>query len=373
MFEKHFGCTRLVWNLALEVRIEAYRLGFNLTAFDLCYQLPDLKAAYPFLKEVDSQALLASIIKMDKAYKNFFRGAGFPKFKSKHQTMSFQCPHNTRKVDWDKGMLSLPKMKDIPIVLSRKFNGTIKTVTVSKTSTGKYFAAILVDTGMEVPKKPDIVAKTTIGIDLGLKHYLITSEGVKVDNPKHLQNSMQRLKVLQRRVSRKKRGSSNRRKANHRVAILHERIKNKRGDFLHKLTTSLVRDNQADTFVLEDLSSRNMMANHKLAQAIASASWAEFRRQLRYKCDWYGKNLIVINRFEPTSKKCSNCGDINSELTLAVREWQCVKCSVTHDRDINAAKNIKFVGLSGADSSEEPVERRLVGRARKQERVHLSI
>lgn len=359
LMAKHFGCCRLVYNLALETKIYAYKhFGVSRSVYDLCYELPDLKKEFDWLKEVDSQALQASIKNIDNAFKKFFKGSGYPKFKNKHSRQSFQCPNNTRKIDFEKGLLTIPKIKNIPIVLDRVFIGKIKTITISKTPTGKHFASILVECEKVIPVKKPILPETTIGIDLGLKHFLITSEGVTVDNPRNLRNAMGRLKVLQRRASRKVKGSANRKKANLRVAILHEKITGKRLDFIHKVTSKLVNDNQVDTFFMEDLNVKGMISNHKLAQAISDVSWSKFKEILKYKCEWNGKNLITIGRFEPSSKTCSGCGHKKDELLLSERVFVCEVCAKVIDRDFNAALNIKNFGLknSGMGNPGEPVE-----------------
>ncbi|HVB03759.1 MAG TPA: RNA-guided endonuclease TnpB family protein, partial [Chitinophagaceae bacterium] len=206
-------------------------------------------------------------------------------------------------------------------------------------------------------------------IDLGLKDFVITSDGIKIPSPKFLRQKMDRLKILQRRAFHHQKGSGKRKKANHRVAIQHERITHQRNDFLHKLSTQLVCNNQATTLVVEDLAVKNMIKNHHLSLSISDSGWGEFIRQLEYKSDWYGKNLIRINRFSPSSKTCSNCGYVLDELDLSVREWQCPQCGTLHDRDINAARNIKKMGLSGSGRSEVPVEQRRLRRAKKRENV----
>ncbi len=330
-----------------------------------------MKPENTWLYDVDSQALQASIKKLDSTFKTFFRGGGFPKFKSKYGRNSFQCPNNTRRIDWGNSTLTIPKIKDIPIVLSRKFKGEIKTVTISKAPTGKFYASILVDNKVELPKKREIEPQSTIGIDLGLKHFAILSDGTKFDNPRFLQQSLERLKVLQRRASRKKKGSSNRKKANKKVALQYEKVANQRKDFLQKTTTKLVCENQATTFCVETLSVKNMVKNHKLARAISDVSWSEFIRMLEYKCLWSGKNLIKIGRFEPSSKTCNECKTVNENLELIDREWSCASCFATHDRDVNAAKNIKFMGLkTGEGISSEPADTlRTKVRVTKQEYV----
>lgn len=369
LIEQTFGCCRLVYNLALEVKIRAYKEhGVGLSGYDLIYQLTELKKDFSYLNEVDSQALQASVNKIDISFKNFFRGSGYPKFKSKREQQSFQCPRNTRKIDWINNTLTIPKIKNIPIILDRAFDGQIKTVTISKTNTGKYFASVLVDNKLELPEKVKINPDTAIGIDLGIKDFAILSTGEKIKNPKYLRNGMKRLKVLQRRASRKKKGSCNRKKANKRLAIYHEKIANRRKDFLQKVSTRIIGDNQTGTVCVETLAVANMMKNHHLAQAISDVGWYEFVRMLEYKANWYGKNIIRIGRFEASTKTCSNCGAKNELLTLSDRSWTCGSCFVTHDRDVNAAKNIKFIGLNtGKGIPGEPVELSELAEAKKQE------
>jgi putative transposase len=375
MIEKTLGVCRLLYNLGLETKIRAWQSAQKrLSAIDLCYQLPELKESYPWMNEVDSQAIQASIKKLDNAFEGFFKGKGFPKFKSKRGGQSFQCPNNTRRVDFEKGTITVPKIRNIKAAISRTFEGQIKTITISRTPTSKYFASILVDNEKDLPAKPSIRPETTIGIDVGIKSFAVISDGRSFEPNRFLKNSLRRLKVLQRRASRKQKGSNNRKKANLCVAILHEKIANQRVDYCHKTTIGLIRDNQAETFVIEDLAVVNMLKNHKLAQAVSDVSFGEFFRQLAYKCEWYGKNLIKIGRFEPSSKTCSNCGHVKADLTLADREWACEACGSTHDRDLNAANNIKQMGLkqySPEGIRVEPAELRRLRRAKKQELLGL--
>lgn len=363
MINKTIGVCRFIYNLALETKTTARQsLGISLSSFELCHQLTDLKKDYPWIAEVDSQAVQAAIKKIDVAFKNFFGGKGYPKFKSKRNGGSFQCPNHKREIDWVRSTLTIPKIKCIPIVLSRRFDGKIKTVTISKTATSKYFSSILVETNNEIAHSPK--SKKAIGIDLGINYFATLSTGEKIDNPKYLRNKLKRLKILQRRASRKKKGSKNRKKANLKVALLHEKITNQRKDFLHKLSTKLISDNQTDTICVESLAVQNMVKNHKLAQAISDASWSEFVRQLEYKGLWYGKNVIKIDRFYASSKTCSNCGHKYDELNLSERIWTCSECNSVHDRDINAAINIKN---SGMGSPVVPAELRTKVRTKKQE------
>ena len=345
MFLKHIGACRFVYNLSLEQKITAYETEKKiLTRFDLNNNLPQLKSENEWLREVNSQSLQQANKHLDSAFTKFFREKkGFPNFKSrKNPVQSFGIPQNY-KVDFDNKQVKLPKIGWITTKLSKVFEGTLKTATVSMTTTGKFFISILVEDGKETPEKEPFGYDSTIGLDVGIKDFATMSNGTKVDNPKFLKSSLQRLKVLQRRTSRKKKGSNNRSKARQKVALQHEEITNQRKDFLHKLTTKLVRENQA--IAIETLNVTGMMKNHCLAQAIGDVSWSEFFRQLEYKCEWYGKTLLRIGQFEPSSKICSVCGSIKHDLKLSDRDWTCAGCGTLHDRDINAAINIKKFAL----------------------------
>jgi len=285
---------------------------------------------------------------MDSAFKHFFKGGGFPKFKSKHRgNQSFRIPQNV-VLDVENSELIIPKFKKkgISIVLHRELKGIIRSATISKTSTGKYFVSILVDTQTEVPEKPPITTSTTVGIDLGVKDFAVTSNGEVFANPKYLNQMKSRLAYTQSKYSKHK-GKRRR----HRLAMLHEKVANQRKDFLHKTSNQLISDNQ--TIALETLAVRNMMQNHCLAKAIADVSCSTFVSMMEYKAEWRGKNILRIGRFAPSSKTCSDCGHIHKGLTLADREWTCDGCGVTHDRDVNAAVNIKSFALkdilSGTD------------------------
>ena len=347
LINKHIGCCRWLYNYALEKKTKAYKKDkTKLSRFDLSADLPNLKKKEEtqWLKEVNSQSLQMSLKNMDEAFVRFFKEKkGFPKFKNKHYSrQSFSVPQNT-KVDWDNKRVSIPKIKNIRFVVDRKTDGEVKSSTVSRTPTGKYFISILVDTGVKPPEKHIIKPKTSVGVDLGIKDFLITSNGEKVSNPKYLRNYLFKLKRLQRRASHKQKGSNNRKKRNLRVAKLHERIHNSRTDFLHKISSKLISENQ--TICLEDLNVKGMMKNHCLAQSISDCSWSKFNEFLEYKAEWNGVNIVRIGRFEPSSKMCSNCGHIKRDLTLKDRKWQCGSCHAKHDRDINAAKNILDFGL----------------------------
>lgn len=349
LFAKTFGCCRFVYNWALNLKITAYQerketLG-NVYLTNLMKS--ELKAEYEWLSDVNSQSLQSALRNLDTAYINFFRNTkaiGFPKFKSRKDRQSFLCPQHCR-VDFDKGTITIPKAKDIPAVLHRSFNGTVKTVTVSMAPSGKYFASVLVDTAIqELPATP-VQGDTALGIDLGIKSLAVCSDGRTFDNPKNLQRSLDRLGVLQKRLSRKQKGSSNRNKARIRVARLQEHIANCRKDNLHKITHALTHDSQVRTICMEDLNVKGMQRNHHLAQAVGDASFGMFLTLLEYKCIWYGVNLIKIDRFAPSSKTCGKCGYIYKGLKLSERSWTCPECGTHHDRDFNAACNIKGFGL----------------------------
>ena len=348
LIAKHIGSSRFVYNLALETKNTAY-LGskHNFSAFDLIKQLPDLKKECEWLKEVNSQSLQQSIQNMDIAFKQFFKGAGFPKFKKKSKGGSFSVPQNIKV---ENNLLIIPKFKrGIDIILHRPIKGNIKSATVSITATGKYFVSILVDTNTEIPNKAQIEEKTTIGIDLGIKNFAITSNREVFENPKYLYKAQSKLKYIQRKYSKYK-GKRTKQK----LALIHEKVVNKRKDFLHKTSTKLIRENQ--TIALETLMVKNMVKNHNLAQAINDVSWSTFVSMLEYKADWYGKNIIKIGAFSPSSKTCSFCGYINKELILKDRTWVCPKCNSVLDRDVNASINIKSFALKDKLSGEHTLK-----------------
>ena len=345
-FFQHVGAVRFVYNWALEQKIKSYETDkVNLSRFDLQHMVVhSLKKENEWLKETNSQSLLNSLINLESAFTKFFREKkGFPRFKSrKNPVQSFSIPQHY-EVDFENNTIKLPKIGFVKAKLHRRFAGKLKTATVSMKSTGKYFISILVDDEIPLPEKQPFSVKTTIGIDVGIKDYAITSNGEKTPNPKYLKNSMMRMGVLQKRLSKKQKGSSNRNKQRMEVAILHERISNQRNDFQHKLSTKLISENQA--IALETLKVTNMMKNHRLAQVISDVSWSSFVQKLEYKAEWYGKTVLKIGQFEPSTKICSACGYYNNEITLSVREWKCPECNAAHDRDINAANNIKTFAL----------------------------
>jgi len=344
--EQQFGACRFVYNWALETKIKAYQTDkTHVSRFALQTLLvTEVKPVNEWLKNANSQSLLATLINLESAFTRFFREKkGFPKFKSKkNPVQSFQIPQHY-VVDFEKGNVKLPKMGKVKTSFSREYEGTCKTATISRSTTHKYYISILVDDGKDLPIKEPFNDSTTVGVDVGIKDFAILSNGEKFENPKYLKNSLQKLKVLQRKVSRKVKGSNNCKKAKLKLARLHEKITNQRNDFQHKLSIKLVRENQA--IALETLKVCNMVKNHCLAQSISDAGWSSFVDKLNYKAEWYGKTVIRIGTFEPSSKLCSNCGYHNKELTLVVREWTCPSCNTFHDRDINAAINIKKFAL----------------------------
>ena len=334
-FAKCFGCVRFVYNRMLSDRIEHYKL----TGKSLNNTPAQYKSEFTWLKEVDSLALANAQMNLNTAYRNFFRdkSTGFPKFKSK-KTNNFSYTTNNQKgtVYVENGYIKLPKLKSpVKIRQHRSFEGVIKSCTISKAPSGKYHISILVET--EIQKLP--ASDMRVGIDVGIKDFAVLSNGEAYKNPKHLRKSEKRLAKLQRDLSRKQIGSSNRNKARIKVAKLHEKIANQRMDFLHKKSTEIIRKNQA--IVIEDLKVKNLMKNHNLAKSIAEVSWSRFREMLDYKSRWYGRELIIAPPDYPSSQLCSDCGNRSSQTKdLACRVYICPECGLEIDRDYNASLNL---------------------------------
>lgn len=342
IIEKSFGCSRYVYNHFLNQRNEIYKAEKRCMKYtEQQNQLPSMKKEFVWLKEVDSTSLQMSLRNLDTAFKNFFEGrADRPKFKSKrdnYKTYTSNFVNNNIEIKKDK--IKLPKLKYVNSKIHRYVDGRVINATVSKTSSGKYFVSICVETKTEPLKK----VSGNIGIDLGLSHFAILSNGEKIENPKYLKKSLDKLAKEQRKLSSKEKGSNNWNKQRIKVARLHERISNQRLDFIHKLSKRIISDNQV--IILEDLSVKNMMKNDKLAQSISDVSWYKFVTILDYKAKWYGRKIHKINRWYPSSKTCNNCGHVLDEMPLHVRKWRCPKCDSIHDRDINASRNILKQGL----------------------------
>ena len=338
--QKTFGCTRFIYNQMLADRIKSYEENKDLEIKQVKYPTPaQYKKEYEWLKEVDSLALANAQMNLDKAYKNFFRdkSVGFPKFKSKKNNHKSYTTNNQKgTVFIENNRIKIPKLKSmIKIKQHREFIGLIKSCTISQVPSGKYFISILVDTeNIQLPK-----LDTKVGIDLGIKEFAITSDGEMFSNPKWLNKSEKRLRKLQKDLSRKQKGSNNRRKDRLKVAKLHEKISNQRKDYLHKMSHYIINENQV--IVIEDLKVSNMMKNHKLAKSIADVSWSEFRRQLEYKSEWYGRELIIAPSNYASSQLCSSCGNKSSQTKdLSCRTYICTVCGMIMDRDVNASKNL---------------------------------
>ena len=343
---KTFGCARFVYNHFLAKKIEKYKQDKSGMSYNQCSkELTNLKQEFEWLREPDKDALQKALKDLDVAYKNFFSRleVGFPKFKSKrdnHKSYRTSCTNGNIKFLGNK--IQLPKLGKIRTRDKRiQIEGRILNATVSQNPDGKFYVSLCC-TDIE---KPLLQATCKdIGIDLGLKEFAITSDGEKFENPKYLAKSLQRLKFLQRSLSRKTKGSKNREKTRLKVARLYSRISEQRRDFLQKLSTRLIRG--YDKICLENLQVSNMVKNHKLARSISDVSWSEFVRMLKYKAEWYGRKVIQIDTFYPSSQLCSVCGCKNSVLKdLSIRHWECSECGAMHDRDINAAKNILQEGL----------------------------
>ena len=345
LLEKQFGCCRFIYNWTLDYSDWEYKNN-NTNTFKKHWEakLPDLKLYLPWLKEANSQSLQHELKHLEDAYKRFYKKlGGFPKFKSKYDKQSFSVPQNFKI---ENGMLSIPKIKNIKVIISKDLSSfDLRSLTISKTKTNKYFVSVLYDDGKSIPEKADITKSTSLGIDLGIKEFVVCSDGTRTANPKYLEHNQKHLRRLQQSFSRKIKSSSNRSKAKKKVALLHEKISNQRSDFLHKTSNLICKNQEVNTICLEDLNVKGMVKNHKLAKSISSVSWSEFRRQLEYKSEWNGKNLLLCNRFDPSSKVCNDCGILKEDLKLSDRSWLC-PCGAFIDRDLNASKNIRDFALN---------------------------
>jgi putative transposase len=336
-----------VYNWALNKRKRAYfDQGMKLKTKDLSAALTDLKKAEgtQWLSEVSSVPLQQALRHLDDAYKRFFKKqTGYPAFKKKHHAQSVTYTDNAFVLK--EGTLTLAKQqKPLPLVWSRPLSENAKpsSVTISKDKAGRYFVSLLVEENIQ-PLKP---VEQHIGVDVGLKSFVVLSNGESIANPKYYAREEKKLARAQRHLSKKQKGSKNRDKARRKVARLHASIADKRRDYQHKLSTRLIRENQ--TVCVEGLAVKNMLKNHTLAKAISDVGWSEFLRQLAYKAAWYGRTFVKIDRWYPSSKMCSACGSVLEKLTLDIREWACEVCGVCHDRDVNAAMNVLAAGLAAS-------------------------
>lgn len=340
-----FGCARFVYNHMLRLRTDAWfqrqeRVGYHETsaALTALKKTPE----HAWLNEVSSVPVQQSLRHLQTAFTNFFaKRAKYPSFKSKHDRQAAE--YTTSAFKWDGTALRLAKMDaPLPVRFSRTIPKAAKvtTVTVSRDAAGRYFVSMLCDDAVQALP----AAESKVGIDLGLTHFAILSSGEKIAAPNTFRKNEAKLAKLQRRLAKKVKGSRNRAKARVQVARVHAHIADARRDFLHKLSTRLMRENQV--IAVETLAVSNMQKNRKLAKSIADASWAEFLRQLKYKAQWYGRTLVGIDRWYPSSKRCSDCGHTVPKMPLKVREWTCPECGSIHDRDINAARNVLAAGLA---------------------------
>lgn len=369
LLAKHFGVRRFIFNKFLEIRQKEYLVNKVSIGYNACSALvTEMKKQpeYEWLNEVNSQSIQAALKDLDGAYDKFFRKISkFPKFKSKHNSrQSFKVPQFA-KIDWEAKTLKIPKFKT-PFKFRGKYSGElikINSVTISKNASGKYFASIQGE--FEIPEKES--TGEIIGVDLGIKSLLIDSNGTEIKNERFLKKALKKIKYEQRQLSKKKKGSNSRNKQRKVLAKQYQKVTDQRNNYLHQVSTKLINDNQV--IVLEDLAVKNMVKNHKLAQAISDVSWGSLVSMLKYKAMWYNRQVIQIDRFYPSSKTCSNCYHVMPSMDLSIREWACPSCGIEHNRDVNAAKNILRQGLnimSGLGTKLDTKQKRMEASGSKQ-------
>jgi len=375
LLNKHFGSVRWVYNYFLNQRKQEYITNKkSINYYQQAAELTQIKKKEEtnWLKEINSQSLQSSLRNLDTSYGRFFRKqSNFPRFKSKYDRQSFKIP---QFISVKESQLIIPKFKGgIKINLHRKIEGDIQFATISKSTTGNYYVSLT----CEVQYQPYEKTNSNVGIDTGIKDLAILSDGNTYENIKSLKSNLKKLKFEQRQLSKKVKGSSSRDKQRKKLAIIHEKITNIRKDYLHKVSTEIVKNH--DIISVEDLAVKNIMKNHKLAQAMSDVSLGTFYSMLEYKCSWNDKQFVKIDRFFPSSKTCSNCGWINQDLTLKIREWECPSCREKHDRDLNASKNILKQGLkilsglgTNSDTKQKQVESSSLEEAMKPE-THKSL